>query len=188
MIPPLADALSDPALAADNQAADAALAVKDTVTVDESVAAMIRKFEAENKLPNVDKAVLENMDALHESDFRHPVHVLKVGAQGGRQFRQWVRDRWPEFLDENIKMDSWLGFTNPDSMEVPQVPCGRWWELNIMSDGTCAHCCMDATGEHSIGNVRDHTMLEVYNAPLWRDRREKMMERKDVPLCNTCSY
>lgn len=129
--------------------------------------------------------VIRNLDALHETDFVHPVSVLRVGWDV--EFRDFVRARWPDFRPVLVKRDAWLGFTNPDRTDVPETPCSRWFELSILSDGRVSLCCMDS-GNHIIGDLNHQTLLEVYNSPLWRERRERMMNRHDVPICNQCTY
>ena len=143
------------------------------------------KYEALMGIPF--ERTLKNIDALHESDFRHPVTVQRVGYDP--EFRDFVEDRWPRFANAQIKMEGWLGFI-PGDWQVPDTFCARWFELNITSEGKVVLCCMadGSKDEHYIGDLNKQTLLEVYNSPIWRARREKMMSRRDVPVCNTCSY
>lgn len=130
--------------------------------------------------------VIRNLDALHETDFRHPVNVLRVGHSYA--FAEYVVDRWPRFEPALLKRDSWLGYVDPDAKEIPHTPCPRWFELSIMANGKAALCCMDSTGEYGRGDVNTQTLLEIYNAPWWRERREQMLDRHAVPICQTCTY
>lgn len=127
------------------------------------------------------------LDQLHAMDFPHTVVLSTVGWPN-EPFVRYCRGRWPRFQVFIIKKDSWLGFTDAQASEVPQSPCTRWWELSIMATGKVSLCCMDGTGQFEIGDVTNQTLLEVYNSPKWRERREKMMNRHDVPVCQTCTY
>lgn len=129
---------------------------------------------------------VKRLDRLHERDFPHPVVVSGVGV--GQDFIDYVQDRWPKFRVAAIKKDAWIDFTTADNSIVPNVPCGRWWELNIMATGKVALCCMDGTGEYAIGDINTQTMLEVYNAPALLRRRERIMTRKTESPCNRCTY
>ena len=131
--------------------------------------------------------VIRNIDELHASDFRHPVTVQRVGYD--KDFQEFCEDRWPRFANAMIKMEGWLGYL-PGHDSVPDTFCARWFELNITSEGRCVLCCMadGSKEEHYIGDLNKQTMLEVYNSPVWRERREKMLSRREVPVCNTCSY
>lgn len=130
--------------------------------------------------------VAKNLDVLHESDFVHPVVVSRVGLDP--KFERYVFDRWPKFTCVIIKKDGWLGYTDPHNPEVPDTPCSRWFEMSIMANGRVALCCMDGKGEFEIGDLNKQTMLDVYNTPSWRHRREMMISRKEVYPCSTCTY
>jgi len=132
--------------------------------------------------------VTARLDALHASKFRHPVKLLKVGKDVNHVFIRYCEDRWPGFRVSITKQDSWLGFTTSESNAIPDAPCGRWWELSIMADGTVAHCCMDSEGKFQVGEVREHSMLDVYNHPRIRRRRQMLMSRQQIHPCRTCSY
>ena len=132
------------------------------------------------------KHVSGNLDMLHESDFRHPVVVSRVGAD--QAFVEYCHKRWPEFECVLIKKDGWLGYTDPDIDQVPDTPCSRWFEMSIMSNGRVALCCMDGKGEFEIGDLNKQTLLDVYNTPNWRNRRLQMISRKEVYPCSTCTY
>ena len=132
---------------------------------------------------------IANLDRLHDSDFRHEVSILQVGnLKDSEPFQRFVFDRWPRFECIVIKKDGWLGYTDPDIGEVPDTPCSRWFELSIMATGVASLCCMASDDRFSIGDVTKQTMLEVYNSPHWRDRRERMISRKEIHPCSTCSY
>lgn len=131
---------------------------------------------------------IKRLDYLHSIEFPHKVVLSTVGFPN-EPFRKFCFDRWPKFESYAIKRDAWIDYTNSQNDEVPDEPCGRWFELSIMADGRVALCCMDGTGKHAIGDLNKQTMLEVYNAPQWRERREKMLSRRNVgDPCNRCTY
>lgn len=130
----------------------------------------------------------KRLDYLHACGFPHPVVLSTVGFPN-EPFRRYCFDRWPNFESLAIKKDAWIDYTDPHFTEIPDRPCVRWFELSIMADGRVSLCCMDGTGKYQIGDVNKQTMLEVYNSPHWRGRREKLLSRKQVPdPCNRCSY
>jgi MoaA/NifB/PqqE/SkfB family radical SAM enzyme len=134
-----------------------------------------------------DKTV-KRLDHLHSLDFPHAVVLSAVGFPN-EPFRRYCFDRWPKFQSLAIKRDAWIDYTNPQRDEVPDEPCWRWFELSITATGVVSMCCMDGTAKYAIGDVNKQTMLEIYNAPLWRERREKMLSRKQVgDPCSRCTY
>lgn len=115
--------------------------------------------------------------------------MLSTVGWPNEEFQRYCAERWPKFGTFVIKKDAWIDYTDPQFGGVPDTPCVRWFELSILSDGKVSLCCMDGTGKYPIGDVNTQTMLEVYNAPAWRERREKLLSRKQVPEpCNRCSY
>ena len=131
----------------------------------------------------------KRLDYLHAVPFPYPVMLSCVGFPN-EDFRRYCFDRWPRFQSMAIKKDGWLGFTEAQNHEVPDATCGRWFELSITSSGVVSHCCMDGEAAYPIGDVRKNTLLEIYNAPLWRERRELMLSRRvltDSP-CSRCTY
>jgi len=129
----------------------------------------------------------KRLDNLHKKDFPHPV-VLSCVGHPNEPFRRYCYDRWPKFSSVAIIKSGWIDYTDPQIVEVPDAPCSRWFELSITATGVVSLCCMDGEAAYPIGNVEKQTLLEIYNAPAWRERREKMMSRKEIHPCSTCTY
>lgn len=129
----------------------------------------------------------KRLDDLHSRDFPHPVVLSAVGFPN-EPFRRYCFDRWPKFQSMAIKKDAWLGYTDPQFDQVPDTPCARWFELSITATGKVSLCCMDGPAEYSIGDINTQSLLEIYNSPHWRERREHMMSRKAVKPCDRCTY
>jgi hypothetical protein len=132
----------------------------------------------------------KRLDHLHSVDFPYPVMLSCVGFPN-EDFRRYCFDRWPKFDSVALKKDAWIDFTDPQVTEVPDAPCARWWELSITATGVTSHCCMDSKAEYPIGDVNKQTMLEIYNAPFWRTRRERYLSRKELDNrspCAGCTY
>lgn len=130
----------------------------------------------------------KRLDALHAVEFPHPVVVSKVGSDDG--FKAYVTERWPKFKPFIIKRDGWLGYVDPQFPGVPDTPCARWFEMSVMATGKVSLCCMHdgADDKYCIGDVNTHSLLEVYNAPQWRERREKLLSRRSIEPCQRCTY
>lgn len=131
------------------------------------------------------------LDGLHgivaAGEFPHPVMVSRVGQHAA--FVEYVRHRWPRFGIATIKRDAWIDYTTPDQPDVPDTPCGRWWELNITATGKAALCCMDGEGRYGFGDVNTQTLLEIYNHPTIKGWRDNMTSRRNTgEPCSRCSY
>jgi len=127
------------------------------------------------------------LDNLHKQDFPHKITLSTVGFPN-EDFRRACFDRWPKFESVVIQRVGWLGYTRPQIDAVPNTPCGRWFELSIMASGIVAMCCMDGEGQFPIGDINENTLLEIYNAPQWRQRRAQLFGRRAYSGCETCTY
>ncbi len=130
---------------------------------------------------------VKRLDNLHRQEFPFTV-VLSAVGHPNHAFIAYCGMRWPKFHAVTIPRASWLGHVDAQTDVVPVLPCVRWFELSIISSGVCSLCCMDGEGKFPIGDVRKNTLLEIYNAPSWRERREKLLSRREVPVCQTCTY
>lgn len=144
--------------------------------------------EEYQELMNMDfERTAKRLDNLHAQDFPHPVVLSTVGYPN-EDFRYYCYKRWPRFESIAIGRSAWLGYTHSDIEEVPDTPCGRWFELSITSSGVVSLCCMDGAAAYPIGDIREQTLLEVYNAPDWLRRREGLISRREVAPCDQCTY
>ncbi len=148
------------------------------------------QYEKIMKLPF--DATARKLDLLHEfEEFRHRVVLSRVASLDHNEngdFMYYCRNRWPKFTATLIKRDGWLGDINAPVANIPDAPCSRWFELSICATGIVSLCCMDGHGKYAIGDIKKNTLLEIYNHPFWRERREQMMSRKQIFPCSTCSY
>jgi hypothetical protein len=82
---------------------------------------------------------------------------------------------------------NWLGQTQAKQTGLPSsFPCNQWLNLSILCNGVVPHCCMDAQAEHAIGDVRENSVLEIYNSQPFRNLRERLTARECAYPCNTC--
>jgi MoaA/NifB/PqqE/SkfB family radical SAM enzyme len=135
--------------------------------------------------------VTKRLDYLHSIDFPHDVMLSCVGFPN-EDFRRYCFDRWPKFESMAIMRTSWLGYVTPQDSPIPNAGCSRWFELSIMADGKVSLCCM-SSGENKgpefvIGDVTSHSLLEIYNQPKLKGRREMLWSRKNIFPCSTCNY
>jgi MoaA/NifB/PqqE/SkfB family radical SAM enzyme len=72
---------------------------------------------------------------------------------------------------------------------VPKFPCYFVNDLDILYDGNTALCCMDHDGDYSWGDVKQHSVLEVFNSPIAKRYRQLMREdrRYELTPCNECN-
>lgn len=58
----------------------------------------------------------------------------------------------------------------------------------INSNGTVVPCCYDLYTSHGMGNVLEEPLEQIWrNERYTRFRRQLLMDRKSIPMCNICS-
>lgn len=151
------------------------------------------EYEALMKMPL--KRTLKCLDVTHrmkgagELPFDIVVSRVCDNTDTDRGFKTWVEQRYPLFKCIMVGQAGWLGDNdNPAvSLEVPEMGCARWYEINITSTGVVALCCMDGHAAYPIGDVSKQHVLEVYNNPAYKKMREGSLNRSAYSPCNQCS-
>jgi sulfatase maturation enzyme AslB (radical SAM superfamily) len=143
--------------------------------------ANIRQLLSENRKHRMLKAplCLSRIATLDERDDRFAEECAALFPQFavGVDYQAIVRRR-----------ANWLGRIDGAQTEIPSwFPCLQWLNISIHCDGTVPHCCMDAKGEFAFGNVKERSLLEIYNSPPFRTLREAAFERAAIHPCRTCA-
>ncbi|MEM0951867.1 MAG: radical SAM/SPASM domain-containing protein [Cyanobacteria bacterium P01_H01_bin.74] len=139
---------------------------------------------------------IQKLDMIHAGKIAawFPIKVVLSrvgdGTSADQEFQAWVEDRYPLFESSVFQRGGWIG--QVDAIEhlppVPDVGCLRWFDVSITATGKVAHCCMDGQCEWPVGDVRTTHVLDVYNAPEFRQLRETKLTRKEASPCNTCTF
>ncbi|RME29287.1 MAG: radical SAM protein, partial [Deltaproteobacteria bacterium] len=77
----------------------------------------------------------------------------------------------------------------PSHLPVPAYPCEHIDRLDILSSGTVTLCCMDHEGRFAWGDVRQQSVLEIFNGPRAKHFRRfhRSGRRRKVEPCNRCN-
>jgi len=136
---------------------------------------------------------LARLTHLHErlvkGELPFSVVVSKVcDYKHDEEFRGWVGERFPGFVVHTHRRSDWIGQVDVAGQAVPDIGCAMWFSLSITSTGIVAYCCMDGTGAYPIGDVSEQNALDIYNAPAFREVREKHMTRIGGSPCGQCTF
>ena len=86
-----------------------------------------------------------------------------------------------------IARGEWIDFI-PSATPLRQAqPCMRWLDVNLCCTGIAAFCCMDAHAAYPLGDVRESSVLDIYNQPRWRDLRIQQPHKSEIMPCKYCS-
>lgn len=125
-----------------------------------------------------------------------PSVILGRVGDNTRGDAHFYRDACSVFREFDVDKDftvivqprgQWMGYTKTSAPPIPQNPCTRWFEVSITCTGEVAFCCMDGFCAHSLGNVKDKTVLEIYNQPQCFERRKKIPSRSEIDTCRNCT-
>lgn len=59
----------------------------------------------------------------------------------------------------------------------------------ILHDGRVVACCLDYSGQITLGNIQETSLADILEAPLARELREGFAQKElRHPLCKACSY
>ncbi|MDP6951696.1 MAG: SPASM domain-containing protein, partial [Alphaproteobacteria bacterium] len=133
---------------------------------------------------------------LHKSvaagDFDFPVTINRVmdGSEADMRFLAWGQERFPAFRTTVSLRKDWNGQVDERTTfhSAPDLPCQRWFDLSIMATGKVTICCMDGSGEWTIGDARESNLLDLYNLPAQRAIRMEAKSRLSVEACRNCTH
>ena len=97
-----------------------------------------------------------------------------------------TRFEWPG-LDERRK----AGDERKDDLEKSVQGTCRALDTHvaILHDGRVVACCLDYSGQITLGNIQETSLAEILEAPLARELREGFAQNElRHPLCKACSY
>ena len=62
-------------------------------------------------------------------------------------------------------------------------------QMAILVNGDVTSCCLDTMGINKLGNLKEQSLKDILNSPLYIDALEDMKKRRlSLPLCKKCSY
>ncbi len=161
------------------------------------------KYEKLMKL-SFEKTV-KNLKNIHQTlestGYRIPIYLSRVStsAKGDRNFTEFCEKEFPLFKNGLLKLNNWSS-TNTYSTNHQQLsyeplqafkvlPCKRWHDLSIMSNGEVALCCMDSgIAKLNLGNVKTHDCLELYRRKYEKFIPPDNKRGSSSHPCNSCTY
>ncbi len=67
--------------------------------------------------------------------------------------------------------------------------CWKMWHSSVITwDGQMVPCCFDKDASHSMGNVSDYSLAEIWRGHSYdRFRNALLKSRKDIDICKNCT-
>ena len=147
-------------------------------------------FEATRIGLKYDK-VIANIERLlrlrGESGKRRPKLILSFVRQNNSADEQAFIEHWKSIADKIHVTDlhNWAGTLNTES-DV-NFPCYRpWLTFTVLWDGRVSLCCADFDGREILGDLRTHTIKEIWNSPAYRKVRRAHLDHGGPSICQSC--
>jgi MoaA/NifB/PqqE/SkfB family radical SAM enzyme len=116
-----------------------------------------------------------------------PKLILSFVRQDNSAEERAFIERWGPRADKIHITDlhNWAGTLNRES-DV-RFPCYRaWLTFTVLWDGRVSLCCADFDGRHVLGDLRTHSIAEVWNAEPYRATRRIHLEEGGPAICQSC--
>ncbi len=138
--------------------------------------------------------IMNNLRLLHDEkvngNIAFPVTLSRVASNNldDDNYVAFVENEFPMFNPALTEPFNWLGSVSDlKTSETPDIGCAKWFQIHICSDGKVAFCCLDANGDLGKYNVKDESILEIYNKPELRQLRVENQSRVGHPICGGCT-
>ena len=133
-------------------------------------------------------ANIERLLALREqAGRRRPKLILSFVRQNNSEDEHAFIEHWRARADKIHVTDlhNWAGTLNQKS-DV-NYPCYRpWLTFTALWDGRVALCCADFDGRTILGDLRTHTIKEIWNSDAYRALRREHLESGGPAICQSC--
>jgi radical SAM protein with 4Fe4S-binding SPASM domain len=143
------------------------------------------------------KKTINNLNTLREmhrcNTIKFPVHISRVknNTNYDHDFEGWIKENYPEFKCWMKNPGEWLNHIkkwNQSDIQLKHGRCGQWSNFSITSTGDVAFCCMDAEAEYSWANVKNASIIDIFNQTKWGRIRSNRTSMHDITPCKTCTY
>ena len=133
-------------------------------------------------------ANVERLLALRDAaGKRRPKLILSFVRQNNDEDEHAFIEHWRARADKIHVTDlhNWAGTLNQKS-DV-NYPCYRpWLTFTALWDGRVALCCADFDGSTILGDLRTHTIKEIWNSDVYRALRREHLESGGPAICQSC--
>jgi len=135
--------------------------------------------------------VIANIERLvrlrSEAGKVRPKLILSFVRQDNSEDEQAFIEHWRRIADKIHVTDlhNWAGTLNQRS-EV-KYPCYRpWLTFTALWDGRVSLCCADFDGRTVLGDLRTHSIQEIWNSDAYRAVRRQHLESGGPDICRSC--
>lgn len=141
------------------------------------------------RLWNLDSATLKGDNLLNESILKHLESRLEPGSDLVKQLETASSAKLLSRTYVNLaNRFSWPDIEGHSNEKVSFCH-GLKDHIGILVDGSVVPCCLDHSGEITLGNINETSLRDILNSDRAKSIRNGFMQRIAVePLCQSCGY
>jgi radical SAM protein with 4Fe4S-binding SPASM domain len=142
----------------------------------------------------VRRNVLHFVRSRNERNRTSPkVSIAMVTVPENRHTRRQLEEEWKETDEVRFSVYfNWAGKLDNSGRSVNKVNfCERLYHyITILADGRVAMCCFDSEAEYPVGDLKEQSIREVWQSPLFNEKRRWLFERRfeHLSICGGCDY
>jgi len=139
------------------------------------------------------KKNIENLIKLREKfDSKMKIKLRPHANEENKDELNDFKDYW---LSKGVdlvvvpKLHNWGGkFEEIHPEKVGSNICDQLWKMMVIqSDGNVCLCCLDTSGDYSLGNVYDNSLYEIWHGERYEKMRQLFLE-KEIQKCISCNW
>lgn len=121
------------------------------------------------------------------------VSIAMVTVDENKATRQKLRQVWAEADEVRFSVYfNWGGELENEGRTPNKINfCERLYHyITILADGRVAMCCFDSEAAYAVGDVRTHSIEEIWHSEAFNEKRRWLYEKNfdQLPICGQCDY
>ena len=123
------------------------------------------------------------------------VSIINMDETSGEivEFKRYWKPRVDRVLD--VEYNTWTGSVENRNESINNskrfnCPCKMLWDqMVILEDGKVALCCLDYDGKVIVGDMKNESILNIWNGKILNNLRQKQIKLKfdEIPTCRACN-
>ena len=147
------------------------------------------------------ETVVKNVSYLFEEKKRRGLLLPKIKAIFVRQKSNKAEighyeNFWKNKVDKIVfsfddNRNETSEFLIGKSKKLAPFPCKKLWtEINVMSNGKVALCCIDSDGKELLGDFNSQSLREIWENEKFKEIRKKHLDYRAnfISLCKLCAH
>lgn len=150
-----------------------------------------KKADFDKAISNIDALLVQHRQAKTETQIIIRMIEMEINKEHTQSFAAMWNDKGAE-----VEIREFFPWTEEEMVSLgkvnqysPQMPCPFPWRYVVVQwNGDVVPCCRDYNGVNVMGNIKDATLVEIWNGENYREFRKMFAEKQwgENSLCSGC--